>query len=199
MSNRDWNGDAKSVFRGLGASNHSEQEREANDYYATEPKAMELLLEVEQFSHNVWECACGEKHLSKVLEDAGYNVRNSDLIERCDGVEILDFLSDEAKEWNGDIITNPPYKFATQFARKALDIIPDGNKVAMFLKIQFLEGKERRKLFEKHPPKCVYVSTSRLNCAKNGDFKTFTHSAMCYAWYVWEKGYKGDTIIKWIN
>ena len=86
MSNRDWNGDAKSVFRGLGASNHSEQEREANDYYATEPKAMELLLEVEQFSHNIWECACVEKHLSKVLEDAGYNVRNSDLIERCDGV-----------------------------------------------------------------------------------------------------------------
>lgn len=199
MSNRDWNGDAKSVFRSLGASNHSEQEREANDYYATEPKAMELLLEVEQFNHNVWECACGEKHLSKVLEDAGYNVRNSDLIERCEGVEILDFLTEKAKEWNGDIITNPPYKFATQFARKALDIIPDGNKVAMFLKIQFLEGKERRKLFEEHPPKCVYVSTSRLNCAKNGDFKTFTHSAMCYVWYVWEKGYKGDTIIKWIN
>lgn len=60
----------------------------------------------------------------------------------------------------------------------------------MFLKIQFLEGKERRKLFEEHPPKTVYVSSSRLNCAKNGDFITYPKSAMAYAWYVWEKGYK---------
>ena len=100
---------------------------------------------------------------------------------------------------NGDIITNPPYKYATEFVRKALEIIPNGNKVAMFLKIQFLEGKERRKLFEEYPPKIVYVSSSRLNCAKNGDFITYPKSAMAYAWYVWEKGYQGNTIIKWIN
>ena len=56
------------IFKQIGASNHTEKQRQQEDYYATEPKAMELLLEQETFSNNVWECACGEKHLSKVLE-----------------------------------------------------------------------------------------------------------------------------------
>ena len=72
----------------------------------------------------------------------------------------------------------------------------------MFLKIQFLEGKARRELFRSHPPKVVYVSSSRLLCAPNGDFEHATKSggsAVAYAWFVWEKGFKGDTIVKWIN
>jgi len=38
-----------------------------------------------------------------------------------------------------------------------------------------------------------------LNCAKNGDFEKYTSSAVAYAWFVFEKGYKGDTIVRWIN
>ena len=41
------NSNQKAVFTPLGASNHSTGEREPNDYYATDPKAAELLLEVE--------------------------------------------------------------------------------------------------------------------------------------------------------
>jgi hypothetical protein len=54
-------------------------------------------------------------------------------------------------------------------------------------------------LFEKYPPKTVYISSSRLVCAKNGDFENTKGSAVAYAWYVWQKGYKGDTVVKWIN
>ena len=128
----------------------------------------------------------------------GYNVRSSDLYNRC-GNEIFNFLSTENTLWDGHIITNPPYKYATEFVYKALDIVPDGRKVCMFLKIQFLEGKTRRELFRKHPPKVVYVSSSRLLCAPNGNFATTNGSAVAYAWFVWEKGYTGDTIIRWIN
>lgn len=31
------------------------------------------------------------------------------------------------------------------------------------------------------------------------DFYATDPSAVCYAWYVWEKGYKGDTIVRWID
>lgn len=185
----------------MGASNHTDKEREQNDYYATEPKAAKLLLEVEKFSPNIWECACGEGHLSKVFEDDGYIVKSTDLIYRGYGTDNIDFL-EQTDVFNGDIITNPPYKYASEFIYKALDLIPDNRKVAMFLKIQFLEGKARKKLFQKYPPKVVYVSSSRLLCAKNGEFermKTGGGSAVAYAWFVWEKGYTGDTIIKWIN
>ena len=67
----------------------------------------------------------------------------------------------------------------------------------MFLKVLFLEGQKRKKFFIDNPPKVVYVYSKRQKCAKNGDFNIGA-SAVAYAWYVWEKGYNGDTIIKWI-
>lgn len=72
----------------------------------------------------------------------------------------------------------------------------------MFLKVQFVEGKERKRLFTEFPPKVIYVSSSRIMCAKNAEFDKMRAgggSAVAYAWYVWEKGYKGETIVKWIN
>ena len=55
----DWTGNGTSVYKMIGASNHSEEEREQNDYYATDPIAVEMLLERETFSHEIWEPACG--------------------------------------------------------------------------------------------------------------------------------------------
>ena len=184
------------VFREL-ATNPKEQ-REELDYYATDPKAAELLLSVEKFNNNIWECACGEKHLSKVFENHGYNVRSSDIVNRCDN-EVIDFLATEEK-FDGDIITNPPYKYAQDFILKALDVVPTGNKVAMFLKVLFLEGKKKYKeLFKDYPPTVIYISSGRINCARNGDFDKYkNNNAVAYAWYIWEKGFKGNPIIKWI-
>lgn len=119
------------IFRNLGASNHSKEERQKDDFYATDPLAMELLLKEEEFDKNIWECACGKLHLSKVLEEHGHTVRNSDLVQRVDNVEQLDFLSTTEK-WHGDVITNPPFKYAQEFIEKAIELIEDGNKVAFF-------------------------------------------------------------------
>lgn len=197
----DWTGNSNSIWKTLGASNHSDNDRHPQDYYATDPCAARLLLEVEPLDHLIWECACGERHLAKVFEEYGHFVRSSDIVNRC-GNEIFNFLSDYNKSWYGDIVTNPPYKYATEFIYKALSIIPEGNKIAMFLKVQFLEGKQRRKLFDLYPPKVIYVASSRIMCAKNGEFEQMRKgggSAVAYAWFVWQKGYKGDTIVKWIN
>lgn len=68
---KDWTGNKNSVFKTLAASNHAEAERQREDYYATEPLAAELLLQNEQFEGPIWECACGEKHLSNVFENRG--------------------------------------------------------------------------------------------------------------------------------
>lgn len=78
-------------------------------------------------------------------------------------------------------------------------MVEPGRKVAMFLKLQFLEGKRRKRLFLENPPKVVYVSSSRLGCAKNGDFAEMPSSAVAYAWFVWVKGFAGETVIRWIN
>ena len=188
----------ETIFRNLGASNHSEGERQAEDYYATEPLAAELLLEILPELNNIWECACGEGHLARVFDNAGKLAKATDLIDRGYG-EIEDFLLSSEHYYNGDIVTNPPYKFAQEFVEHALSLVDVGRYVCMFLKVLFLESKSRKELFTKYPPKLIYVSSSRINCAKNGDFETYNSSAIAYAWYIWQKGYSGETVIKWIN
>jgi hypothetical protein len=200
MQVNDWTGNAKSIFVCHGASNHTDKEREQHDYYATDPRAVEILLENETFSREIWEPACGEGHIAKVLQKAGYDVYSSDLIYRGFGDPAsFDFLKEGLDDFNGDIITNPPYKYALEFCQTALETVKTGRKVAMFLKLTFLEGKKRQAFFLKNPPKTVYVFSARVKCAKNGDFESLGSSAVAYAWYVWEKGKNSDPVIKWIN
>ena len=202
---KDWTGNGNSIYKTIGASNHTEEAREQNDYYATHPKAVRVLLDNEEFNKHVWEPACGGGHMSDILKEYGYEVSSTDLIDRgYAGAEICDFLS-ATEPFAGDIITNPPYKYAKEFVEKALELTTNGSKIAMFLKLTFLEGQSRKELFTTNPPKTVYVSSSRLGCAKNGEFKIgrdgepVIESAVAYAWFVWEKGFKGDTVIKWVN
>ncbi len=200
---KDWNGNKNSIYKTLGASNHTDKERETNDYYATDPIAIDKLLTVEQPSHFIYECACGEGHLSERLKERGYEVFSTDIIDRkyVDAI-IQDFF--EISKIGGlyDILTNPPYKYAKEFVLHALDLLEEGRKAFMFLKLTFLEGKARYKeLFSKYPPKNIYVFSERVLCAKNGKFtemKESGGSAVCYAWFVWQKGYKGKTQIDWI-
>ena len=195
----DWTGSKRSAYATLGASNHTTEPRADFDYYATEPAAARLLLEVEEFSPCIWECACGEGHISEEFQHAGYTVFSSDIVDRGYGC-VIDFLSTSfPQNIKCDIVTNPPYSKAAEFIKHAMDIVADGTKVAMFLKLQFLEGKARKALFKQYPPKIVYVSSSRLVCAKNGDFESNPPRAVAYAWYVWVKGFHGDPVIKWIN
>jgi len=93
--NKDWTGNKQAAFAMLGARTFAKEDREENDYYATEPKAIELLLEREKFSTNIWEPACGEGHISKVLLSHGHQVFSTDLIYRGYGCGGIDFLKAE--------------------------------------------------------------------------------------------------------
>ena len=41
---KDWTGNKNSIFKTLGASNHTDKERENDDYYATDPIAIDVLI-----------------------------------------------------------------------------------------------------------------------------------------------------------
>lgn len=198
---KDWTGNKKSTFVTLGASSHCDHERAENDFYATEPKAGELLMSLEPQLHNIWECACGDGSLSKVFNKYNKLSFSTDIVNR--GYEKysgdVDFLNNNVQYYKGSIVTNPPYKYALEFVEKALSTVADGEFVCMFLKLTFLEGKARKEFFKNNPPIRVWVSSSRLKCAMNGDFDATGSSAACYAWFVWQKGYKGKTIIDWFN
>lgn len=203
MSNKDWTGNKKSTFTCLGASSHALEEREVNDFYATDEVAIDKLFEVEKFDDNIWECAYGDGALSKRMVELGKQVLSTDLIDR--GYEYaascVNFLEIDSKDFvfAGDIITNPPYRYITEFILKALELVKDGHKVAMFCKLTTLESQSRYDdIFSKYPPKTIYVFSKRVACYKNNDRSKYQSSAVCYAWFVWEKGFTGDPVIKWI-
>ena len=204
---KDWRGNGNSLWKTIGASNHTDKERERDDYYATDPVAVDKLLTVEQPNRRIWECACGEGHLSKRLAERGYKVYSTDIRDRgyehFDGE--LDFLTVQDAPFEGyyfDILTNPPYRYAKEFVLKALDLLPNGCRCYMFLKLTFLEGKARyEELFKNYPPCGIYVFSERVLCAKNGEFERMRESGgscVAFAWFVWEKGYKGETTVGWI-
>jgi|GEM_PF-2681858 len=73
--------DKRGEFTTIGASAHSLGDREENDFYATDPKALEVFLPEISF-RNVWECACGQGHLAEVLKNHNLLGKASDLIDR---------------------------------------------------------------------------------------------------------------------
>ena len=198
---RDWIGNMKAIYSTLGASSHSNYEREERDFYATDPKALEILFRDGQIelSQNILEPSAGNGHLAVVLKEHGFNVTCRDIVQRDYPLDAVGDFLETSEMWDGDIVMNPPYKYALEHIKKALEIIPDGHKVVAFLKLQFLEGKARRVFYETKQLKTVYVASGRLICANNGHFEQFKSSAVCYAWFEWQKGFKGDPIIKWIN
>ena len=138
-------------------------------------------------------------HLVDRLRKRGYCVWSSDLIDRGHQDDIIDFLTMPRPKhlYKGDIVTNPPYKFCTEFILKALDIIEPGHKICMFLKLTTLESADRyKKIYSKYPPIRIHVYSKRIECAANGQFKG--SSAVCYAWFIWEKGFSGKTQIDWL-
>ena len=200
---KNWKGNKKSIFSTLGASSHSDYDRAEQDFYATDPIAIDKLLEMNKKHgielENIWECACGNGHLSKRLEQRGYKVRSTDIVERDYKLDKrIDFLN-YTGVWQGDIVTNPPYRWARKFVAKAINSIKKDRYVCMFLKLTFLEGQKRYVFFQEHPPKFVYVFSKRISVARNGNQEMFKKSsAACYAWFIWQKGNNNLPIIDWI-
>lgn len=216
MSSKDWTGNGNSVWKTLGASNHTDKERENMDFYATSPLALDKFAPMFPIHHKVWECACGSGELSKWLVEHGHDVLSTDIVDRGYGIGSVDFLKTDPTDiadWYlkdnpnlsapFDILTNPAYKIACQTVLKALELIPDNGHVFMFVKTTFLEGKERReKIYDINPPRYVFQFSERVLCAKNGIFEydgKRISSAVSYCWQVYNKhNDEHITEIKWI-
>lgn len=153
---KDWTGNGNSIFKTLGASNHTENDREEDDFYATSPKAIDELMKYAniEMPMRIWEPSCGSGCLSDRLKDYGYEVTSTDLIDRGYGRGGVNFFEQtEMPDHCEAIVTNPPYKFATEYVLHALRLLPENGLLCLFLKTTFAEGKERyAKIFGITPP-----------------------------------------------
>lgn len=202
MANKDWGGNKRTTYAQLGASNHCDHERQNEDFYATSPEAIDKLKAVYEIPKNIVEISAGNGHLSERLKELGHNVISWDIVQRDYPLDkVQDFLAVNELPKGYSILTNPPFKISDKFVLHSLDLLEDGQQVIFFLKIQFLESQKRYKeIFSKYLPKYIFVFSERCLCAMNGEFEIDgkrQSSAVCYAWYVFEKGFKGDTILRW--
>jgi len=164
------------------------------DFYPTPRWATHALIDNEQFSGDIWECACGDGAMAKVLAETGNDVFSSDLYDRGYGETGVDFLTTERSAPN--IITNPPFHSAEGFVLKGLEQAQ--RKLALLLRLAFLEsGRRYRTIFDTCPPSRVWVFSERMTIYLHGATRAGSGST-AYAWYVWDKDHSGPTELRWI-
>ena len=165
------------------------------DLYETPSEVTEKLLTRLDLDEDslVLEPANGMGAISNIIKKWGY---------KCDTFDIregVDFLAIKNNPKYDAVITNPPYRFAREFVEKALLQVKDGGKVIMLLRLSFLEGKSRYHFFRDTGLKTVIISCGRITMFPFGQEIPKNKGTLAYAWYIWEKGFKGEPKIEWFN
>lgn len=198
------------------AGGNPKNDRVDNDFYATDPKAVEKLLIKYAISGNeILEPCIGNGNIANTINSFYINKRNItgvDIVDRgYPNTIVHDYLTWETDKKFDCIITNPPYSLAKEFVEKSMMLLNEGydedgcpnGQLIMFLKIQFLEGAKRKELFERYLPKYIYVFRNRMATWNNGEpldpnGKKWA-TTMCHAWFVWEKGSTTEPIVRWLD
>lgn len=167
------------------------------ELYATPPNCTEALLEVESFQGPIWEPAAGNGAIVRVLETAGFLVHATDLHDWGIGAGGQDFLATDTL-LAPNIVTNPPFSLAEEFATHALNL--GARKVCLFLRLAFLEGEARRKgIFTVSPPSRVWVMSKWQTLWRADDPNPrATGGTMAFGWFVWERGHRGAPSVGWL-
>lgn len=104
-----------------------------------------------------------------------------------------DYLLMDAPPCFDLVIGNPPYKYAEQFVKQSFKFLESGGHLIMLLRLNFLESQSRATgLWRTHPLKQAVVCSKRVSFT--GDGKT---NATAYAYFIWQKGWKGSTELMW--
>lgn len=201
------------VFKLMGS--HSTTKRSENDFYISSPEIVRALSECVRFGMSESAVYGGET----VIADS--SVGTGSLLEpfgdcRCVGYDITDrgYSNVRIQDWltvsASDImcvtqscpkiiVQNPPFKNALDFVLHSIELLNPGELLFSLHRLLFLEGKERLdKLYREAKPKYVFVFSTRVSCIVP-DVPEKGKNAVCYAWFMWEKGFSGDTQIKWIT
>jgi hypothetical protein len=164
------------------------------DYFPTPEWATHALIDNEHFVGDIWEPACGDGAMSRVLEKNGNLVTSSDLFDRGYGDAGIDFL--KANRTVDNVVTNPPYNSAEAFVEAGLE--QARGKVALLLRLAFVEGANRqRTIFTKTPPTRIWVFSERITFYPAGAVQAGSGTT-AYAWFVWDKTDIGRTEMKWL-
>lgn len=171
-----------------GRTQDRDYQRSENDFYATPPNFTRALLNYVSFDHKVWEPACGDGSVTKVLIENGYDVRSTDINPQGVGstANFFDCGPDDR-----DIVTNPAFRLLMPFTLHAINV--SKRIVALVYPLYGLGGENRAEsIFHPTPPKYILINPARLII--NGKHSQFNHT-----WVIWDKDYYGPTQTVWMD
>lgn len=183
------------LVSGTGNTRAALSERK-DDLYETPPEAVRALMRVEKLPRIIWEPACGPGAIARELRNAGHGVHATDLVNYESNQQDAfgrDFLMERTIPPKTEaIITNPPFKLASEFVECALILCP---KVIMLLRLAFLESERRTPILENGYLARVHVFRKRLPMMHRAgwDGPINSNSGMAFAWFVWDRYHTGPT------
>jgi hypothetical protein len=180
--------------------------RNENDLYPTPPLATYILQKYVDLPKKIVEPCAGRGNISIELLRHGFDVMSFDLYEYdnilcsiATGVDVLDLQKPEGYE---ALVTNPPYHkdLPRKIAEKG---VAEYDVTALFVRLTFLEGKKRKKLFTNNPPSDIIFLSDRIKfntsliepIEKNDQIG----GMIAYCWIVFRKNWKSDTKLHWVS
>lgn len=170
-----------------------------HDLYETPEVATRALLRCENIPHRIWEPACGRGAIVRVLTEAGHDVCASDLVQYgFPGAHAgRDFLRESSAPAGYEcVVTNPPFKLATEFVECGLRLVP---RVIILARLAFIEGAKRVPIMGKCSR--VHAFINRLPMMhRDGWEGPKSSSATAFAWFVFDRGHNaGVAELHWIR
>lgn len=169
-------------------------ERHPEDFQPTPPEPTRAFLAAEivrlrQFPV-LWECAAGDGAMAREIAALGLPVVLSDLVDRGCGAVIRSFY-DFKLGLGPAIVTNPPFNECNwkngkaRWIRHALETL-GVEYMALLLSWNWPGAGGLKQLWKDHPPARVYLMRWKIDFSGQGS------PPMLNAWFVWERGFKGD-------
>lgn len=179
---------------------HSQNDR-GLDLYQTDPVAVESLIRYEKLPLRIWDGSCGPGNILRVLRMHGHEVFGSDLADYKSPFQDLagvDYLQLTEAPWKVDAtVQNPPFYVKDEFVEKSLELVELGY---FLLPLTWLESDSREKLFSYGMLERVLVFRQRLPMMhREGWDGEISTSTTAFAWYVFNRSYRGFPEIRWIN
>lgn len=183
-------------MRSLGAAmagGNSATGRKKDDFYATvDLDVTRALLSRYKFGNRtIHECACGTGEMAEVIKSFGYHVVSTDLVNRGYGMGGLNFL-EIANPMAPVVITNPPFKLAAEFVQHGMEELKL-DAMALLLKSTWTHGMRRAAQFEALTP------ILKLDLTWRPDFSGQGAPTMEFSWFIWKRGFKGNTTLKLLH
>ncbi len=176
-------------------------ERVKEDFYPTPPEPTRALLHAEidrlRDFGTIWEPAAGDGAMVREMESVGLTVRASDLVDRGCDADIRSFYDFPVAPARA-ILTNPPFSECgwgngkARWLKHALEGL-GVEYMALLMNWGWPGAGGLGPFYAAHPPARVYLMRWKI------DFTGQGAPPMLNAWFVWDKAWQGETVLRMLD